>query len=469
MGYFFSRYGFFNALSNEETKERINSVFEDIKLYAFVLYNPNTENNEFGKHFEIDFNKLNDLTGKNLLFFSLVENPSQFVEEETIVKLNEIILHDYNETDKTFNEDITAYSIAQSLKIRYEDLPVIILTNELSFENYKTIKTNSQQYFIQLQKLGDFCSKFQGDKIDIKSKRFRTLLKGIDLDYENGYNLIFNQKSINNILSGIFKLKKIRIQISKNELSLEDEIIDVLKRNQQLIEKINRRNLSEIERHKITMLTSLIELNIGLTDSKYELKLDPRICEESSTLLRTYNLAQPIFTHLNNTRSDYELDYSMIILNMAKILEIEINLSLIQWIRNYKNIDMPKFYNKFKNGAVAIIKYDERVIGKGGYTDFNKKLNGTKDILFAPSNQGGLDGFRMVLFENNYKSPIDENYKIYVDNWSKLIPIRNDAAHNKTLSYNDFLEFFDAFNNIIKSDIFKMLMDIKQNMNGKEN
>lgn len=124
MGYYFSRYGFFKTLQKEENKEKIKEAFKEIKLYAFVLYNPKT-NDDFKKHFEIDFKELNISTGNNFLFFSMIKNPSKFVNEEIIQKINNLQLVDENkEINDSENEDITAYSIANCFKIRFEDLPI---------------------------------------------------------------------------------------------------------------------------------------------------------------------------------------------------------------------------------------------------------------------------------------------------------------------------------------------------------
>lgn len=176
------------------------------------------------------------------------------------------------------------------------------------------------------------------------------------------------------------------------------------------------------------------------------LKKDPRLEEESKSRIGTFErIYSEIFLPETNrpivSYSFDDLSYSALVSPLGAVLEIELNLSVYQFIRKQYGIPMPQAFNR-KSGV--------KNIGAG---------RSMVDVG-APSQMLGNIRVLVDMNKRTLSSVIGE-----VDQFSgKLgyfIKIRNEASHTGSVSKESFLKFYDAF-----SDFFNKYLDALMEIKG---
>lgn len=80
------------------------------------------------------------------------------------------------------------------------------------------------------------------------------------------------------------------------------------------------------------------------------------LSDYSQTLYKTYRFLERILTEHQELILPFNLDYSFLTVNLGKIIEYELNLSILQMLRFVMGIEMPSYYNRFslRNGDIEI-------------------------------------------------------------------------------------------------------------------
>ncbi len=154
----------------------------------------------------------------------------------------------------------------------------------------------------------------------------------------------------------------------------------------------------------------------------------------------------------------------------ARALEEEINLGLVQKIRNSLGINMPYYYARYANNQTAILECDcENGIIRINYNE----RNGNGNSLRYPD----ISKTRQLLFDDNFG--FDHNgiltaLKQYVRNVfnhdeSDLIKdifrIRNNAVHSDTLlKESDYIISKEKFENLLQNNFFYYNNRIKKEL-----
>lgn len=194
--------------------------------------------------------------------------------------------------------------------------------------------------------------------------------------------------------------------------------------------------------------------------------VDKRIEDSSKLILDTFNdimrhTFKPVMennvSELRYAKSYVERDFSSLISSLSRIIEIELNLSIVQLIRKINGIDMPQYFNKVaeEKGDVNIQK-DQKVI----------KLNEEKkDNKLAPQSLGEI-----CFLINIYKGKLPGNINHFAPNLNnvlhKLRTARNNASHSFVEDEKIFIDFYKNFCSIIKEGWLTELMNLKQKMRG---
>jgi hypothetical protein len=83
---------------------------------------------------------------------------------------------------QTHDESMSAYTLATSLGIAYDDLPVILLTNGFSSNHYQIVKTCPKHLTAQMTEIGYWATQKESKYYDIiDDSDFNELIKNIDL------------------------------------------------------------------------------------------------------------------------------------------------------------------------------------------------------------------------------------------------------------------------------------------------
>jgi len=477
MGMFLSKYSMLNALgygADRPIIEETKKILDRFKLFGLILHDPKTQS-EFHSTLRHSFERLDFLTGRDFLFFALTDPPQNWIERNErrdyfgIWETDKLLspMNSY----KTSDESISTYSIAQALNIDFDDLPVIILTNNFQFNQFRVVKTCSRHLESQMTEIGYFSSQKEKYFSLISDSDFNKLIK--DIDKCGGNYQISNEESLAKTLSDF-----LAFVVSENRNSHDRRIAEIQIGNvitKFLANRDLQRDPTRFEQLNLFLLGCLS--NLSRPNRNQELAIDERCESESKIILKTFNKVFPFFAPLNNelqhfqhianreTRmrnnrfdNDEGIDYSPLIISLCKIFEIETNLSLVHWFRKSLNIEMPTYFKKHKEDKSEYkITPSASVINNPRPIDFNKGY-GTKWI--AP----GIGESELVTLtfhkEGNLPSEISD-YDELLKNWAILRQYRNRAAHTENLRKQDFDNVYNAFSNIVSNEYLSKFNDLK--------
>jgi len=477
MGMFLSKYSMLNALgygADRPIIEETKKILDKYKLFGLILHDPKSHS-DFHSTLRHSFERLDFLTGRDFLFFALTDPPQNWIERNErrdyfgIWETDKLLspMNSY----KTSDESISTYSIAQALNIDFDDLPVIILTNNFQFNQFRVVKTCSRHLESQMTEIGYFSSQKEKYFSLISDSDFNQMIK--DIDKCGGSYQISNEESLAKTLSDF-----LAFVVSENRNSHDRRIAEIQIGNvitKFLENKDLQRDPTRIEQLNLFLLGCLS--NLSRPNRNQELFIDERCENESKIILKTFNKVFPFFEPLNNelqhfqniangeTRmrnnrfdNDEGIDYSPLILSLCKIFEIETNLSLVHWFRKSLNIEMPTYFKKHKEDNIEYkITPSASVINNPRPIDFNKGY-GTKWV--AP----GIGESELVTltFHRNGNLPNEiSDYDELLRNWAILRQYRNKAAHTESLRKQDFDMVYNAFTNLINNEYLTKFNDLK--------
>lgn len=477
MGMFLSKYSMLNALgygADRPIIEETKKILDRFKLFGLILHDPKSHS-EFHSTLRHSFERLDFLTGRDFLFFALTDPPQNWIERNERrdyfgIWETEKLLSPMN-SYKTSDESISTYSIAQALNIDFDDLPVIILTNNFQFNQFRVVKTCSRHLESQMTEIGYFSSQKEKYFSLISDSDFNKMIK--DIDKCGGSYQISNEESLAKTLSDFLAFVVSENRDSHDRRIAEIQIGNVITKF--LENKDLQRDPTRYEQLNLFLLGCIS--NLSRPNRNQEITIDERCESESKIILKTFNKVFPFFEPLNNelqhfqhianretrmrqNRFDNEesIDYSPLIISLCKIFEIETNLSLVHWFRKTLNIEMPTYFKKHKeDNSEYKITPSASVINNPRPIDFNKGY-GTKWI--APG-IGESELVTQTFFrEGNLPSEISD-YEELLRIWAILRQYRNKAAHTENLRKQDFENVYNAFSNIISSEYLKQFNDLK--------
>lgn len=199
--------------------------------------------------------------------------------------------------------------------------------------------------------------------------------------------------------------------------------------------------------------------------------IDGRLEEESKKSLNTFNsmlenVFRPSMNNPTNIRLDYakganNFDFSPLIMSLSKVFEIEMNNSVVQFIRQKNGIYMPENYNKYDKTRGAILvevvdgdrKWEVDInpcYGNGMYKAFTMK-----DILLLTKMYSEAMSDEMSRLVERFKKV-----------WDNIRIERNASAHLDVIDEQRFLNFYGKYCDMIKQGWFTHLMDLKVQMSG---
>lgn len=181
-------------------------------------------------------------------------------------------------------------------------------------------------------------------------------------------------------------------------------------------------------------------------DALDALKKDPRLEEESKSRIGTFErIYSEIFLPETNrpivSYSFDDLSYSTLVSPLGAVLEIELNMSVYQFVRMQYGIPMPQAFNR---------KSGEKIVGTG------------RSAVDVGARSQMLGSIRMLVDMNkNALSSVLPDICSFSEKLGYFIKIRNEASHTGSVSKEAFLKFYDAF-----SDFFNKYLDALMELKG---
>ena len=175
--------------------------------------------------------------------------------------------------------------------------------------------------------------------------------------------------------------------------------------------------------------------NIGgtLSASSRTVLRTERLAASSRTFLRTAILAQEALCRDGSDMDDgggaLPFDFSPAVLCYAKVLENEVNLSIVQWARRERGVEMPEFFDRYCRDRSVLIYPDRTLFSDARAIDLN--LQGRGRDVWVPLALG-----QAKLACNAVVADAGPPVQIPVEAWQRLLlpwkalrDLRNDAAH----------------------------------------
>lgn len=468
--------------------QKLNN-FRSFKFYGIILHDPTNHQGfhaKLGKEFEL----LDKLTGENFLFMGLADTPMEWVKKRTYFReYRRVFDQDLpgNRGSDYISEDpsITTLTLTKALNIDYEDLPVILLTDDLRKRRFYVIKTSANTLVEQLSKIGYYCSRTQRPAMmsgplafptpdyppqvqehywehnsPEKDPAFLTLLKDIDISSGNSIGQI--ESGLADILSGVLSTLAIKRNALGESWIAKDHLKAFLKAYNSPSPLANPQpDIVSIE-NKLLALVGLLANISKNPDSDFGFTLHEQCEDESHILIKTFNKVAPSYRELSG-KLLHDMDYSPLLICLGKVFEKEFNLSVVHWIRANLGIEMPDYFNKWKNSKENYVLSPSReIVPNPEPVNFNEKQYGK---WRAPSIGGSEYIYKSLVHEQKAPEEITDP-DLFLDKCRAFRKLRNKTAHEELVSEEDFQNALVTFRYFIDYDKFKQMNMIKAKLKG---
>lgn len=470
-----------NLIIDRDLEVLSNEIVSETKLFGLYVYDPE-------KH--VEFHK--ELISCDVYFDDLLENKFFYFDI-----INENKINTKNQFD--------IYSLCQLLEIDYNELPVLIITNNINSNKITLIKSENKIIKHQLSEINNYCKSRHGFFNLFYSYHLNSLFQKLSepnfsqiiilsnpvsyilIDYLSFYslqnggkegqmainqaqqiireNLVINNYNISNEASKspdsyrmflLHCLSRFKDDINDFlENTIKSEVLNLLKNNV----------LNRVRDDYDLFYNRRINLNkqnpFVINSEKY---IDDNFESESQIIFKTF------ISSYDNFKTYFKdigvIDYSMFLLPLCKIFEIETNLSVVQWIRNEIKIEMPQYFNQFKylNSKNYKLTPSTELITKPKEIDFNKKIQGK---WTAPS-IGQSELIAKTFYLQKKKPSEITDFDSLLNYWKIIRENRNEGSHTFIKNEDDFINVYTAFNSLCTSGIFMEMNNLKSKLRSQK-
>ena len=453
MGMPITTYNVLHALDKGQRHEirLAQKVLAPFNLFAFIIHDPDAdETSDFGQRnraveqkISRDFDYLDYVTGNKLLFFALADPPEKWLKHGQ----SRPYYKHFQRNVMTFNDrSVTAFSLAQSLRIPHEMLPCLVVTPNFSDESVVWVRTCPDHIKDQLAWLGYRSQRSQ--RIHAVKTFFEDIREEINLC--EGSGLSFLESSLAKTLADV--LSFISDSWPRARARARARVRDTLTDLYHTLAKL--KNTKTLDTEELDNLCVKIVSFLSYRNDRNDLNLndfiniDARLLEvDSQLILKT---AHKVDDLLMRNRSQM-IDYTPVTICLAKVFEREINLSVVHWIRDNLGINLPRFFNEYQPRITAIFN------GTGQAINFNRENNGR---WHPPATGEAQRAYRNV--SNDLSSWLAPHLVTnFLHNWDVIRKIRNSAAHTKVLDRDSVTKVQNALNELSSSGVFTALAEMK--------
>ena len=138
---------------------------------------------------------------------------------------------------------------------------------------------------------------------------------------------------------------------------------------------------------------------------------------------------------------------------LAEFFELEINLTLVQLMRQYSGIEMPEYYRKFKRDCYVSIRTPREDIALNAceYSDRLKPVMMGRAYYAYRTMCDGSGPYRMP----------ERIGGRFLEDWSRMKNMRNGVGHavyydEDFFGFYEFREFHSVFSSILRDSLWKM-------------
>lgn len=350
MGFAVDDYTIFDCIASGEVGRRgpagtigreLAAAFDTFTVVAFVLHDP-TLHRDFDEHLGRVFETIDHETGSDLLVFALTRPSEEWIRYARRRRPYHGRLEQaLSARSSPRAGPLAVHAVATRLGIPASDLPVIVLTQDLRDSGFTWVRTqpddpdSGEGLVRQLNLLGDIANDLA---VGRRLHSLGTIRASLDI---SGFTQVRLGTSLAEAICQALAPAR-----GSGDLQRMTALVDIVRARLREIADMNRDELPPAVEHQ------LVDLEITLAyalrgvdgDRGNEGRLAiPAGLEPLSTELLV--LARDVL-YLILARTDAGADLSPVVMCVGKALEIELNLSVVQWARSLAGIDMPEFFGR---------------------------------------------------------------------------------------------------------------------------
>ena len=476
-----------NLRKEEKYTQESKSAVEPFSLFCFIIDSPDKDK-RLSDYVGREFIHLHHLTGEDLLFFIPIDEPFGWkrLMKESAGSSVLSLYRKIPDSIQSSNPERAQRIFAQTLGVRKQDLPALVLSSNLCEKEYFVLCTSKETISAQLSVLGVLARSIAKDEkklcLEELSKPEIDSCSGLysnDL-FQNMAGLLYES-----IALGISSKDGNSCQFPQESIEVDTACSSLKDRCRELVNQI-----TEIQPVRAVGSEELANPHIFQTLETLarllaELDREDRGAQGKSPVVHQPNpqwdlestewwtMGNKVYQFLDQSTRSYRdlgipeeiklVDKAPSIVCWSKALENELNLSAGQWIRKRLGVEIPKYFNRFQPDKEAIFQPSEKYS-----LDFNRRHHDCKSH----------DGLRMLELgplagainwsakqEGDFRLPLSfEPPDCFSKNIEQIRNIRNRACHPSSMRPEDGQDFQDAYAGLLESGVFSELCALKAQM-----
>lgn len=432
----------------------MKKALEGFNLFAFIIHDPE-EHSDFDRKMGRIFDRLDYLTGEKLLFFTLIDPPEEWLrhgrQREYMKYLGNgkaLVLPNPESAITSIDKELTAFSLAKSLNIPIEMLPCIVITGDFGTSYFDWVRTCENHIEEQLTRLGHRISRVEDRNTIILIKN--ALMQEINLCEGNGTEFLEDSlaQALIDVLSFI---------IDSDAPEVKQQAEDTITRLRRTLKRVKsgiRQEQNQQPSDLYSQLDGLCEKIVAFlahlnTQPRQDLsdfiRIDTKHLEvDSHIILKT---AHMVNDYLMNAQTRM-IDYTPVVICLAKVFEREINLSVVHWIRESLGVNLPQYFNKYEKGVRAIFRDNIEFNRSGPNSKWIPPAMGESQIAYRQLSQ------EMCEWLNQPQE--------FLACWDQIRKVRNEAAHTRYVGENSVCAIQTTLNQLAQDSVFETLFEMKK-------
>ena len=476
-----------NLRKDERYSGEAKSAVEPFSLFCFIIDSPDKDK-RLSDYVGREFIHLHNLTGEDLLFLIPIDEPSGWrrLMKESAGSSVLSLYRKIPDSIQSSNPERAQRIFAQTLGVRKQDLPALILSSDLCEKEYFVLRTSRETISAQLSVLGALARSISNDEkklcIEELSKPEIDSCSGL---YSNG--LFQNMAGLlyESIALGISSKDGNSCQYAQEAIEVDTACSSLKDRCRELVNQITeiqpvRAVGSEelVNPHIFQSLETLARLLAELDQEDGEAQGKSPVVHQPNPQwdlesTEWWTMGNKVYQFLDqSTRSCRNLgipeeiklvDKAPSIVCWSKALENELNLSAGQWIRKRLGVEIPKYFNRFQPDKEAIFQPSEKYS-----LDFNRRHHDCKShdglrMLELGPLTGAINWFARQ--EGDCRLSLSfEPPDCFSKNIEQIRNIRNRACHPSSMRPEDGQDFQDAYASLLESGVLSELCALKAQM-----
>lgn len=485
MGLSVNNFTFWSYLENnnkESWQDPLKEIKNDFSLFGYIIHDPQAKDG-FGEFLGVRFDQLSRMTGTDFLFTAFVNPPENFDNSNKFKEVYPDAPIQIINSGHALKSDLSSFyaiSISEYLGINTVSLPYIILTDDPTEKRFYFIELNKQNLLGVMSDLTDLAGRIKNGErhVDpnsfsenseyenfkkkkyIKHNDFDNLIRSLD---HSIYKIKLKQSLAQSLLKISYQLQKFALnEIEVKNILLEFEWEERVNQELREIQKLEFEGAqilyeylqstegtlikTSLLRNKEKFLRDLLELN--------EIEFEPfKNSIEPDTLSILLDGAL-----LNNLYKEHAFsDASPFILPFGKAFEKEMTYSLVHWIRENLEIDLPEYFFKYQPEKEAILKK-----GRAFFNYNQLKPNST--VWQPPMIGGQVNGLELLSKEKTINPFQDQAMsKSFLRLGNQIMAIRNQASHLGLEGAASLRAIIHAWKSLWKEGYLEQLNRLKNN------